>query len=151
MNPRGQPALAGRNRARPASSRVAPARLPRSCLMGATAASQSLPSTVSSLGSPNAASAAAPVYRPRNPTATALYPIVQHHLETFLAAGSSADPFADAVPGWLEHDFRAYLRCGFLAHGFARARCTDCGAERLVAFSCCQERRTICSSHLAPD
>lgn len=42
----------------------------------------------------------------------------------------------ESVPGWVEHDFRAYLRCGILAHGFARARCPDCGHERLVAFSC---------------
>jgi Transposase zinc-binding domain len=31
---------------------------------------------------------------------------------------------------------RAYLRCGILAHGFARAKCVDCGHERLVPFSC---------------
>ena len=27
----------------------------------------------------------------------------------------------DGVPSWVERDFRAYLRCGILAHGFARA------------------------------
>ncbi len=111
---------------------------------GATAASQSHPSTLLPLVSATTASAAATVYRRREPTATALYPIVQHHLESFLARASSADPFADAVPGWVEYDFRAYLRCGILAHGFARARCTDCGAERLVAFSC--KGRGVCPS-----
>jgi hypothetical protein len=40
------------------------------------------------------------------------------------------------VARWVEEDFRAYLRCGILAHGFARIRCDDCAAERLVAFSC---------------
>jgi len=29
------------------------------------------------------------------------------------------------LPAWVERDFRAYLRCGILAHGFARARCED--------------------------
>ena len=24
----------------------------------------------------------------------------------------------ESVPGWVEHDFRAYLRCGILTHGF---------------------------------
>jgi hypothetical protein len=120
--------------------------------MGTTAASTSHPSTILRLGSATTASAAATVYRPREPTATALYPIVQHHLESFLARASSTDPFADAVPRWVEHDFRAYpgsspgqaLRCGILAHGFARVRCTDCGAERLIAFSC--KGRGVCPS-----
>jgi len=31
--------------------------------------------------------------------------------------------------------FRACLRCGILAHGFARVRCDGCATERLVAFS----------------
>jgi ribosomal protein L37E len=34
------------------------------------------------------------------------------------------------VPSWVERDFRSCLRCGILAHGFARLRCTDCGHER---------------------
>jgi hypothetical protein len=66
--------------------------------------------------------------RRREPTATALYPIAQHHLEDFLSVAADAD-FADfrdqCVPAWAEDDFRAYLRCGILAHGFARARCGD--------------------------
>jgi hypothetical protein len=28
------------------------------------------------------------------------------------------------------------VECGIFAHGFARARCDDCGHEFLVAFSC---------------
>jgi hypothetical protein len=48
------------------------------------------------------------------------------------------------VAGWVEEDFRAYLRCGILAHGFARIRCDDCAAERLVAFSC--KGRGVCPS-----
>ncbi len=41
----------------------------------------------------------------------------------------------DGVASWIERDFRAYLRCGILAHGFARARCSGCGYDFLVAFS----------------
>lgn len=44
------------------------------------------------------------VYRPRNPTATPLYPIVQQNLETFLARAAEADPLGDGVPHWVEHD-----------------------------------------------
>jgi len=86
----------------------------------------------------------AAVYRRRQPTATPLYPIVQHHLETFLARSAEADPWGEGVAGWVEEDFRAYLRCGILAHGFGRVRCDDCGAERLVAFSC--KGRGVCPS-----
>jgi hypothetical protein len=86
----------------------------------------------------------AAVYRRRRPTATPLYPIVQHHLETFLARAAEADPLGEGVAGWVEEDFRAYLRCGILAHGFARVRCDDCAAERLVAFSC--KGRGVCPS-----
>jgi len=68
----------------------------------------------------SSARAGAAVYRRREPTATPLYPIVQHHLETFLAEAAEADPGGEGVPGWVEDDFRAYLRCGILAHGFAR-------------------------------
>ena len=48
------------------------------------------------------------------------------------------------APSWVERDFRSYLRCGILAHGFARVRCGDCGHERLVAFSC--KGRGVCPS-----
>ena len=51
---------------------------------------------------------------------------------------------ADGVPSWVERDFRAYLRCGILAHGFARARCSGCGYDFLVAFSC--KGRGVCPS-----
>ena len=52
------------------------------------------------------------VYRPRRPTATPLYPVVQHHLETFLAQATESDPMGHGVPSWVEKDLRAYLRCG---------------------------------------
>lgn len=46
----------------------------------------------------------AAVYRRREPTATPLYPLVQHHLETFLAEAAEADPGGEGVPGWVEDD-----------------------------------------------
>ncbi len=85
-----------------------------------------------------------PVYRPRRPTSTPLYPVVHHHLETFLAQATQADPMGCGVPAWVERDLRAYLRCGILAHGFARAKCEDCGHERLIPFSC--KGRGVCPS-----
>jgi hypothetical protein len=70
--------------------------------------------------------------------------VVQHHLETFLAEAAQSDPRGYGVPSWVEKDLRAYLRCGILAHGFARLRCSGCGHERLLAFSC--KSRGICPS-----
>ena len=84
------------------------------------------------------------VYRRRRPTTTPLYPVVQHHLETFLAQATESDPMGYGVPSWVEKDLRAYLRCGILAHGFARVRCDDCSHERLLAFSCAT--RGVCPS-----
>ena len=49
-----------------------------------------------------------------------------------------------SVPAGVERDFRAYLRCGILAHGFARARCAGCGYDFLIAFSCAS--RGVCPS-----
>ncbi len=74
----------------------------------------------------------------------ALYQVVQHHLETFLARASADDPMGYGLPEWVERDFRGYLECGILAYGFARARCEDCGHERLIPFSC--KGRGICPS-----
>jgi hypothetical protein len=42
----------------------------------------------------------------------------------------------DGVPDHVEKELRGYLKCGILAHGFARARCATCGYDFLVAFSC---------------
>ena len=42
----------------------------------------------------------------------------------------------DGVPAHVEKELRSYLKCGILAHGFARARCSGCGYDFLVAFSC---------------
>ena len=38
----------------------------------------------------------------------------------------------------------AYLNCGVLAHGCARASCESCGHSELIAFSC--KRRGLCPS-----
>ncbi len=55
-----------------------------------------------------------PVYRRRRPTLTPLYPLVQHHLETFLAQAAELDPMGDGVPSWVERDFRDHASRGAL-------------------------------------
>lgn len=75
---------------------------------------------------------ALPEYRPRSPETTVLHRVVRDHLETFLADAARQ---GGAVPEMVERELRDFLTCGSLARGFARVRCTECGTERLVAFS----------------
>jgi len=68
---------------------------------------------------------------------------VAGHLETWLAERSLGDR---PIATYVEEELRAYLRCGILSFGFARARCGTCGqpdlaekaqgdlAEKAVAF-----------------
>jgi hypothetical protein len=83
------------------------------------------------------------VYRLRDPAASALYHIVRDHFETFRAHAAHLRD-GEGLPGFVEHEFRAFLGCGWLAGGFARLRCTRCRTERLVAFSC--KGRGFCPS-----
>ena len=48
----------------------------------------------------------------------------------------------------MERAFRKYLECGIFAHGFARARCDDCGHDFFVAFSCNMRRMAETAAHL---
>ena len=101
-------------------------------------------SAVPSCFSAAACPTAARVYRRRRPERTALYRLVQQHLETWLARRREGDPDAAPIPRHIERELRSYLECGILACGFARARCADCGHDFLVAFSC--KGRGLCPS-----
>jgi hypothetical protein len=83
-------------------------------------------------------------YRPRNPSQSVLYRCVQQHLESWLAQCRDGHHDDGPVPAYVEREFRRYLECGILAHGFARARCGDCGHDFLIAFSC--KGRGVCPS-----
>src|SRR5688572_840012 len=75
--------------------------------------------------------------------------LVQANLMTFLAEARKQSE-GMGVPWFGERELREYLRCGILAHGFARVRCDACGPNVLVGFSCkgrglcpaCSARRT---------
>ncbi|MGH7287727.1 MAG: transposase zinc-binding domain-containing protein, partial [Myxococcota bacterium] len=85
--------------------------------------------------------AAADGYAPRSPEQTLLHRIVREQLETCLAHTRRRD---QPAPRFVEQEFRAYLRCGVLAHGFLRVHCAECRLDRLVPFSC--KRRGFCPS-----
>src|SRR2546421_12797219 len=84
-----------------------------------------------------------PRYRRREPERTLLHATVRAHLKTFLAEMEQRGDGA-GLPGFVISEFERYLACGILAHGFARVRCSSCGNEMLVAFSC--KGRGFCPS-----
>ncbi|MBC8423324.1 transposase, partial [bacterium] len=105
---------------------------------GSAAASQpgggSLPA-VSYERHPGAATDPLPgTYRRREPEKRVLHTVVREHLETFLQ--EARDRGEEGYPYFIEGEFRRYLDCGILSRGFARVRCSACGHERLVGFSC---------------
>ena len=72
-----------------------------------------------------------------------LYQIVRDHFETFRAQAANLRD-GEGLPRFVERAFEQFLRCGWLAGGFARFRCARCGLDRLVAFSC--KGRALCPS-----
>jgi ribosomal protein S27E len=94
------------------------------------------------------------VYQRHKPEETELYKIIEQNLPSFRSHLSNADI---SLPGFVHEEFRKYLRCGLLKHGFLRVKCGGCRFEHLVAFSCklrgfcpsCGARRMIeTSAHL---
>ncbi|MCA1789982.1 MAG: transposase zinc-binding domain-containing protein [Thioalkalivibrio sp.] len=67
--------------------------------------------------------------------------MVQNYLETFLSRCRD-EWWEERDTPQAERELRRFLECGILAHGFARARCGDCGHEFLIAFSC--KGRGVC-------
>ena len=88
------------------------------------------------------------LYNPRHPERTLLYQTVAEHYETWLELASAGqfDWQGDhhSPRPFVRQAFEKYLEFGFFAHGFARARCEDCGHDFLVAFSC--KGRGVCPS-----
>lgn len=72
-----------------------------------------------------------------------MYQIVLDHFETFRSQAASIRD-GEGLPGFVEQEFRDFLRCGRLAGGFAQFRCGACGLDRLVPISC--KGRGFCPS-----
>jgi transposase-like zinc-binding protein/putative transposase len=74
-------------------------------------------------------------YQPRHAEASVRHRVIREHLEDFLrAAADRAD--GAGLPEFITREFREFLTCGVLTHGFARVRCRRCAFERRVPFSC---------------
>ena len=117
--------------------------------MAATARSAQ-PYTHPHAGGPAAADAQSKpkLYNPRHPERTLLYQTIAEHFETWheLASSGQFDGQGDhhTPKPYVRQAFRKYLECGIFAHGFARARCDDCGHDYFVAYSC--KGRGVCPS-----
>ena len=55
-----------------------------------------------------------------------LHRVVRDHLQTFLWELDRREHERGA-PLFVKREFQRFVRCGVLAHGFARFRCTGCG------------------------
>jgi hypothetical protein len=82
-------------------------------------------------------------YQRHKPEETDLYKIIAQNLPTFQSHRSNTDI---SLPSFVHDEFRSYLRCGLLKHGFLRVKCNGGNFEHLVAFSCklrgfCRGRR----------
>ncbi|PWU13270.1 MAG: hypothetical protein C5B49_14940 [Bdellovibrio sp.] len=83
-----------------------------------------------------------PEYERHKPEESTIYKLVQENWLTFQSL-AEADT-GQSLPDFVIREFDEFLRCGILANGFLRAKCTDCNHEWLVAFSC--KRRGFCPS-----
>ncbi|MGK2944322.1 MAG: IS91 family transposase, partial [Desulfuromonadales bacterium] len=88
---------------------------------------------------------AASVYRPRQPSQSTLWKLLDMHYATF-----EQDYEQKFRKGYgyrravVDDVVRDYLKCGDLREGFARVRCPDCCHEYLLSFSC--KGRWFCPS-----
>ena len=80
--------------------------------------------------------------RRREPERGALHQVLREHLATFLVRSNEQD--GPGLPRFVTRELERALTCGVLAYGFARLRCTQCGQDELVAFSC--KGRGFCPS-----
>jgi len=80
----------------------------------------------------------------RRPTGTLLHKTVREHLKTYLTSVGQDEDLAANVPFHIQAVFGEYIKCGMLAHGFARVYCASCRRDFLVTFSC--KGRDICPS-----
>jgi len=76
-------------------------------------------------------------YRPRHPERTVLYRVLFHYFDRFLTEYESRfEKEYGFLRPIIKEVVERYLDCGHPRCGFARIRCPDCHAERLLMFSC---------------
>jgi len=85
------------------------------------------------------------LYRPRRPRATTLYQLLEAYYDDVKAVWEERfEKTYGYWRGFIDKVVGRYLDCGVAEAGFARLKCTACGAERLLTLSC--KQRGICPS-----
>jgi hypothetical protein len=84
------------------------------------------------------------VYRPRRPERTALYRVLFHHFERFVAEYERFEKACGHFRPIIEDVVEKDLDCGKPRSGFARIHCPRCRMEHLLMFSC--KTRGFCPS-----
>jgi hypothetical protein len=86
-----------------------------------------------------------PQYRPRHPERSAFYQLFETHFDSYVRAYEERfEPRSGPLRPVVVRSVEEFLSCGRLEGGFARIRCTKCGKEHLLAYSC--RTRNFCSS-----
>jgi len=81
------------------------------------------------------------VYRPRHPERTVLYRVLFHYFDRFLVEYESRfEKEYGFLRPIIKEVVERYLDCGNPRCGFARIRCPDCQAERLLKLTFVAER-----------
>jgi hypothetical protein len=79
----------------------------------------------------------APRYERYRPETILLYQLVERHCPAFLAALAERGRH---LPGYMQEEFAAYLKCGRLEYGFLRVHCTH------AAGKCAAASATLCEN-----
>ena len=67
---------------------------------------------------------------------------MRDHFETFRVEAARLRD-GDGLARFVEAEFRAFLRCGWLGGGLRPVPYRGCRSEKLVAFSCCLQTDTM--------
>lgn len=74
-------------------------------------------------------------YRPHTPGNGVLGDLVRDHLDELLDRVAE-DTSGRTLPAFAVRELRRLSECSDFVHGFARYRCADCRADRILPFSC---------------
>ena len=81
------------------------------------------------------------VYKPRRPEKTVLFQVIKKYYKTWAKKSENSDK---KIPLYVHKEFKSYIKCGILSHGFAYAHCNACHHDFILGFSC--KGRGLCPS-----
>ncbi len=85
------------------------------------------------------------VYKPRKPEKTVFFQVIKKYYSTWVKKSEKSDK---KILSYVHREFKSFIKCGVLAHGFACVHCFTCQNDFLIAFSC---KCRLCPSCSARD